>query len=753
MKTFSTLASFLLVALPIRAATLHVDGTTCSLADAIVAANTDTPTGGCPQGDSGADTLVLDADLTLSAADPTSTLHGGVRAGLPDITDDLTIAAGLGSVIRRDPTFTCEAATADPVFRFLQLESGSLTLRGLVFENGCFVGSAPDNEGGGLRAAASTELTLDGVVVSAHGAFSTSGSLQGGFLYTEGDRLSLIGGSFDGVIAGAASSLQGGVLHIDDPVIATLQGTDFSHLGSSSASTVQGGALYSRGQLVVDGSTFEEVDWISSSGGLQGGAIYSSSGSLVVRHSSFRLFTGTTQSGSTTQGGAIYASNDGLALTDTVFSDFDLFSSGGCSGGVLFSLEDGPHERLIFERLRCQTDSSIEGTAARFLSSNTILRDCLFRDNEGRTAQPGFGGAVNATRFELLERCAFVGNRLQPALSFVNPEVRGGAVVAGQIGVLRNVTFAGNVIQAGSGVGVDAASAFGGGLYLSNTTSTSRISSATFVANQAIGGDASAGFVDGQGFGGGLYISTGHTAEVVGSILSGSTVTDGGGSTAGQDCFTDGGFTSLGYNVAQNPGDGCDFTSFGDITGTDPNLYPVADYGCATTLPGGTCVPAAAIDQTSWAVDWSSCADLGIGDDSRGLQRRQDIPGVPNLTADACDSGAFEAQDRDGDGVTDVPDLCPDDADPDQSDGDGDQVGDACDACEGDDASGDTDGDLVCDDSDVCAGSDDGADTDADNVPDGCDVCRGDDASGDSDGDLVCDDSDVCAGSDDGADA
>ncbi|MCG8462853.1 MAG: hypothetical protein MI919_41740, partial [Holophagales bacterium] len=101
--------------------------------------------------------------------------------------------------------------------------------------------------------------------------------------------------------------------------------------------------------------------------------------------------------------------------------------------------------------------------------------------------------------------------------------------------------------------------------------------------------------------------------------------------------------------------------------------------------------------------------------------------------------------------VCDDSDVCA--GSDDGADTDADNVPDGCDVCRGDDASGDTDGDLVCDDSDVCAGSDDQLDADQDTVPDGCDLCLGDDFSGDSDGDFVCDDVDLCAGSDDNADA
>jgi hypothetical protein len=70
---------------PLRAATIAVDESSCRLADAIVASNTDSATGGCSAG-SGDDLIVLNAGVTLGS-------------DLPEITRKTTIAAGLGSVI------------------------------------------------------------------------------------------------------------------------------------------------------------------------------------------------------------------------------------------------------------------------------------------------------------------------------------------------------------------------------------------------------------------------------------------------------------------------------------------------------------------------------------------------------------------------------------------------------------------------------------------------------------------------------
>ncbi|MEM8995428.1 MAG: SdrD B-like domain-containing protein [Acidobacteriota bacterium] len=742
---------------PADAATIHADGVVCSLADAVVAANTDTAAGGCIAGDPGVDTVVLDADVTLSSADPSSTLHGGVGAGLPDVTGDLVIVAGLGAVIRRDPAFTCDAATSDPVFRFLQLESGSLTLDGLRLEHGCFVAGAASNRGGGIRAAAATDLTLRGVTVGPFGAFTVAGGLQGGFLYTEGAQLTIENSRFESAVTEPAESLQGGL--IDSRADATsIRNSVFSDLeATTTASSMQGGVLFlNRGDNALEGLTFEDID-IRNTTSQQGGALYSASaGSLTLRDSSFRRFNVQSTSGASLQGGGLYASSGAVSLEGVIFSDFEVFAGGGCNGGALFSSRGGPFERIVIEGVRCTSDREVAGAAAAFFAGDVVLRDCVFRDNEGVGVTASRGGAVTGDGFARIERCAFVNNRLGPALSLAATDVTGGGLEAGAVELMRNVTFAGNVLEAGDGSSSaqDGGAALGGGFHVGSFGQTSKLAAVTVTDNRVIGGEGAPGFTDGAALGAGFYVAADHAIEVVGSVLAGNIRGEVDGSdAAADDCHVDGGFTSLGFNVVHAPGAGCGPASFGDITGVDPGLYPAADYGCAQPLPDGTCVPTAAIDHTSWAVDWGSCADAGVGDDARRLPRRQDIAGVGNLTADACDAGAFEARDRDGDGVTDVPDLCPDDPDADQSDGDGDGAGDACDACRGDDASGDADGDLVCDDSDVCAGFDDALDADGDGVPDGCDLCAGDDASGDTDGDLVCDDSDVCAGFDDGLDA
>ena len=169
--------------------------------------------------------------------------------------------------------------------------------------------------------------------------------------------------------------------------------------------------------------------------------------------------------------------------------------------------------------------------------------------------------------------------------------------------------------------------------------------------------------------------------------------------------------------------------------------------------------------------------------------------GEPDPCADA-------GGDTDGDGVCDDEDNCVDVANPDQADDDSDGVGNVCDDCNSNDAGtscddgdpctvndvldadcncagtfADADNDTVCDEEDVCPGSDDLADADGDGIPDGCDDCNSNDAGtscddgdpctvndvldancncagtyADADEDGVCDVDDACPGFDDDAD-
>ncbi len=83
------------------------------------------------------------------------------------------------------------------------------------------------------------------------------------------------------------------------------------------------------------------------------------------------------------------------------------------------------------------------------------------------------------------------------------------------------------------------------------------------------------------------------------------------------------------------------------------------------------------------------------------LASGQGADGAARLLLGEATLGASSVADTDGDGVPNVCDNCPDDANGSQADSDGDGQGDACDDCPSD-RENDIDGDGVCDDIDPC---------------------------------------------------
>src|SRR5438034_6675118 len=132
---------------PALAATIPVNGTTCTLIDAITAANTDAAIGGCSAG-SGADTIVLQNSsvhtlTTVNNSTPNFALNE--PTGLPVIISQITIE-GNNSTIER-------ASSAPDPFRIFAVSGpGNLTLKETTVSGGrnSFNGGSPDTHGGGM---------------------------------------------------------------------------------------------------------------------------------------------------------------------------------------------------------------------------------------------------------------------------------------------------------------------------------------------------------------------------------------------------------------------------------------------------------------------------------------------------------------------------------------------------------------------------------------------------------------------------
>lgn len=190
-RTFGALrylALFVAAALaagPVVAANLVVDGD-CTLADAIVAVNTQQPIGECPAGDGVADTIVL----------PSTVLT--IDEWLPMIDADM-IVEGQG----RDVT----TIDGDGSFRPFFVRSGSVVFLDLTIANGRAQGGTGRDGGGGGAGLGGALLVYDGAValerVDLVGNTAVGGDAQGASEFGTGG-----GGGLAG--SGGAGGVQGG---------------------------------------------------------------------------------------------------------------------------------------------------------------------------------------------------------------------------------------------------------------------------------------------------------------------------------------------------------------------------------------------------------------------------------------------------------------------------------------------------------------------------------------------------------------
>ncbi len=266
---------------PLEPATITVAGG-CTLVDAVVAANTDAAAGDCPAG-SGADTIVLTGDVTLTEAFQTNSQGA---TGLPSVTSEIVLD-GEHFVVRRQDS--------GPRFRIGHVDTtGNLTLKNTTISNGFaeFL-SFPDFDaelGGGLLNEG--VLTLTNSTVTGNEAGSASPFYEYG-----------IGGGIatSGILRIYSSTISDNVAH--------------SYLG--------GGA-----GLFVDGNTLIVNSTISGNFDVEdyalGGGIWRASGTL-------RLINTTLSNNFAAYGGAIFGN---ASLVHSTVADNTTIPDYGYSGAL-----------------------------------------------------------------------------------------------------------------------------------------------------------------------------------------------------------------------------------------------------------------------------------------------------------------------------------------------------------------------------------------------------------------------------------
>ena len=262
------------------AATITVDAN-CALADAIIAANSGSAVGDCRAGSAGADTIVLQQDVILTAVHNTSP---DGPTGLPVVTSDITILGNGFTIARSD-------AAGTPNFRLFQVESdASLRLVDVTLRNGRVNGgsgragtnASRDGSDGDDGERGSVGFIISGAghrgdpgdPGNPGGRGATGGAARGGAIFNRGtlelERCIVAGNVTQGGAGGAGGNAsrggeggEGGPPGIPIPLII------IAMLGPPGA----GG----------DGGTGGTGGDGGAGGGGQGGAIYNDGGALILR--------------------------------------------------------------------------------------------------------------------------------------------------------------------------------------------------------------------------------------------------------------------------------------------------------------------------------------------------------------------------------------------------------------------------------------------------------------------------------------
>ena len=313
---FTAILTALLLASTVYAADITLSSS-CSLADAIIAANHDRPEGGCPAG-RGADAIALTQDITL-------------RDELPVITSAITIE-GNGYTI-----------SGDNRYRIFYNDGGALTINNLTMTKGYVEGDLIRNTDENLRNATANPIggaivnwqgtvTISnstfsdnlaeyrgGAIVNGQGTVTISDSTisdnladeVGGAIYNRGE-LSIVNSEFRGNSAeygGAIINLGDGELSISDSIF------------RGNLADVDGGAIYNSEELRISDSTFS-----NNLAKYRGGAIANWK-ELNISDSIFR-------DNLADRGGAIFNGNEGeLRISDSSFSH----NSADSYGGAIFN--------------------------------------------------------------------------------------------------------------------------------------------------------------------------------------------------------------------------------------------------------------------------------------------------------------------------------------------------------------------------------------------------------------------------------
>lgn len=409
---------------PVYAATINVDGTSCTLVDAITAANTDTAVGGCSAG-SGADTIVLQPGSTHTLTSVNNTTYG--PNGLPVIDSEITIQ-GNGATVERD--------SGAPDFRILAVSnSGDLTLNDTTITGGT---NGVSNYGGTVTI---NECTISGndrgVANDEPGTVeindsTVSGNVWGGVSSDgEGSVLIINNSAISGNGGGVGSTMT--MLEINNSTISGNSGSGvFSYEGpvtidNSTISGNAGGGVYASGggghyDVIINGSNI--------SGNTGGSGFQGHYADVTIDHSTI-----SDNSGAGDGGGILMHDDFSLTISNSTITG-NTATGGG--GGLYVREGDVTINNSTISGNSADTGGGVHHSEAATVISNSTIT--------GNTATGGGGGLFLTYGDVTINNSTISGNSAYTG---------GGVHLFYGLAAFNNSTITGNTANRGGGVYAD----------------------------------------------------------------------------------------------------------------------------------------------------------------------------------------------------------------------------------------------------------------------------------------------------------
>ncbi|KAA3639816.1 MAG: hypothetical protein DWP95_09725 [Proteobacteria bacterium] len=299
IKQTALVSALLLELSGAQGATIHVDGITCSFADAVVAANTDTATGGCSAG-AGADVLELTSPVINVTAraeiESDVTINGNGATIQSDGSDFMMLCVGCyssGQLTLNDTTVQ-GGYNSNNWGAGVRVYAGSLNINQSIFTNnsGGAVQFSPGTSGsivqsvisgnnglgnyfysGGVSVSGAS-VTIDDSTISNNSTISTSSGGGGLYIGNYGGALDLT--ISNSTISGNTSDLRGGgISHQDYGNSSTVVLNNVTLVDNSSSAA--GGGLSNDTATIILNQTL-----ISGNSGTGGSEIDSTGGTVTV---------------------------------------------------------------------------------------------------------------------------------------------------------------------------------------------------------------------------------------------------------------------------------------------------------------------------------------------------------------------------------------------------------------------------------------------------------------------------------------